>query len=161
MKTQLRLEAFYTFNERFAKIRSKRISKAVKGIAGSKTSESIDYNEVDASSGKKRKKVKHEEGNNVDVAKEQVTTTPTELSTQEGERKNTKKGSSVGGRGRGRGRGRKQKRKKKYNLELSGTSSSDDENNSDYVQEVQAGHEVRKVSFTCVIHSYQPVAYME
>nr|GEV09196.1 DNA repair protein UVH3 isoform X1 [Tanacetum cinerariifolium] len=37
-ETQLRLEAFYTFNERFAKIRSKRISKAVKGIAGSKKS---------------------------------------------------------------------------------------------------------------------------
>lgn len=34
MKTQLRLEAFYTFNERFAKIRSKRINKAVKGITG-------------------------------------------------------------------------------------------------------------------------------
>ncbi|KAL2897144.1 DNA repair protein UVH3 [Bienertia sinuspersici] len=33
-ETQLRLEAFYTFNERFAKIRSKRIQKAVKGIIG-------------------------------------------------------------------------------------------------------------------------------
>ncbi|GAB2276559.1 hypothetical protein Dimus_011279 [Dionaea muscipula] len=31
-ETQLRLEAFYTFNERFAKIRSKRIKQAVKGI---------------------------------------------------------------------------------------------------------------------------------
>lgn len=42
MKTQLRLEAFYTFNERFAKIRSKRIKKAVKGITGNQTSESLD-----------------------------------------------------------------------------------------------------------------------
>uniref|UniRef100_A0A803MVL3 XPG-I domain-containing protein n=1 Tax=Chenopodium quinoa TaxID=63459 RepID=A0A803MVL3_CHEQI len=33
-ETQLRLEAFYTFNERFAKIRSKRIKQAVKGITG-------------------------------------------------------------------------------------------------------------------------------
>ncbi|XP_020204760.1 DNA repair protein UVH3 isoform X2 [Cajanus cajan] len=33
-ETQLRLEAFYSFNERFAKIRSKRIEKAVKGITG-------------------------------------------------------------------------------------------------------------------------------
>ncbi|CAM8937534.1 unnamed protein product [Rhodiola kirilowii] len=33
-ETQLRLEAFYTFNEKFAKIRSKRIKKAVKGITG-------------------------------------------------------------------------------------------------------------------------------
>jgi hypothetical protein len=29
---QLRLEAFYTFNERFAKIRNQRIKKAIKGI---------------------------------------------------------------------------------------------------------------------------------
>ncbi|KAH7661726.1 XPG/Rad2 endonuclease protein [Dioscorea alata] len=34
-ETQLRLEAFYSFNERFAKIRSQRIKKAVKGITGS------------------------------------------------------------------------------------------------------------------------------
>ncbi|MQL76249.1 hypothetical protein Taro_008629 [Colocasia esculenta] len=34
-ETQLRLEAFYTFNEKFAKIRSQRIKKAVKGITGS------------------------------------------------------------------------------------------------------------------------------
>ncbi|KAJ3688064.1 hypothetical protein LUZ61_017228 [Rhynchospora tenuis] len=34
-ETQLRLEAFYTFNERFAKIRSQRIKKAIKGITGS------------------------------------------------------------------------------------------------------------------------------
>uniref|UniRef100_A0A7N0UPT8 DNA repair protein UVH3 n=1 Tax=Kalanchoe fedtschenkoi TaxID=63787 RepID=A0A7N0UPT8_KALFE len=33
-ETQLRLEAFYSFNEKFAKIRSKRIKKAVKGITG-------------------------------------------------------------------------------------------------------------------------------
>lgn len=36
MQTQLRLEAFYTFNERFAKIRSQRIKKAIKGITGKK-----------------------------------------------------------------------------------------------------------------------------
>lgn len=33
-ETQLRLEAFYTFNERFAKIRSQRIKKALKGMTG-------------------------------------------------------------------------------------------------------------------------------
>lgn len=38
-ETQLRLEAFYTFNERFAKIRSKRIKQAVKGITGQSSSE--------------------------------------------------------------------------------------------------------------------------
>lgn len=136
-ETQLRLEAFYTFNERFAKIRSKRISRAVKGIAGNKTSELMDY---DASSGKK---VKHEE----DVAKEKLTTRreKSELSTQEGKKKNTKEASSIGGRGRGQSVG-KRRRKKTNNL---GTSSDDDGNNSDYLQEVHAehskgGHELRK-----------------
>ncbi|KAE8707616.1 DNA-repair protein UVH3 [Hibiscus syriacus] len=41
-ETQLRMEAFYTFNERFAKIRSMRIKKAVKGITGNQSSELID-----------------------------------------------------------------------------------------------------------------------
>ncbi|XP_022989203.1 DNA repair protein UVH3 isoform X3 [Cucurbita maxima] len=41
-ETQLRLEAFYTFNERFAKIRSKRIKKAVKSITGSKSASLMD-----------------------------------------------------------------------------------------------------------------------
>ncbi|XP_004514821.1 DNA repair protein UVH3 isoform X2 [Cicer arietinum] len=40
-ETQLRLEAFYSFNERFAKIRSKRIKKAVKGITGKPPSDLI------------------------------------------------------------------------------------------------------------------------
>ncbi|XP_068485187.1 DNA repair protein UVH3 isoform X2 [Phaseolus vulgaris] len=41
-ETQLRMEAFYSFNERFAKIRSKRIKKAVKGITGKQPSDLID-----------------------------------------------------------------------------------------------------------------------
>ncbi|KAI3754749.1 hypothetical protein L1987_54539 [Smallanthus sonchifolius] len=67
-ETQLRLEAFYNFNERFAKIRSNRISKSVKGIAGSKSSELMDYNELlHPSNGNKRNKVKHEEDKNVEL----------------------------------------------------------------------------------------------
>ncbi|XP_075493935.1 DNA repair protein UVH3-like [Primulina tabacum] len=55
-ETQLRLEAFYTFNERFAKIRSKRIKKAVKGIIGNKSSELMDEEMPQQSRvGKKRK----------------------------------------------------------------------------------------------------------
>ncbi|WOL06745.1 DNA repair protein UVH3 isoform X1 [Canna indica] len=41
-ETQLRLEAFYTFNERFAKIRSQRIKQALKGITGTLSSELAD-----------------------------------------------------------------------------------------------------------------------
>ncbi|KAL0350979.1 UNVERIFIED_CONTAM: DNA repair protein UVH3 [Sesamum radiatum] len=54
-ETQLRLEAFYTFNERFAKIRSKRIKKAVKGITGPKSSDLMDDTTPQSGSGKKRK----------------------------------------------------------------------------------------------------------
>ncbi|XP_011652266.1 DNA repair protein UVH3 isoform X2 [Cucumis sativus] len=48
-ETQLRLEAFYTFNERFAKIRSKRIKKAVKSITGSRSAVLMDDAVRDAS----------------------------------------------------------------------------------------------------------------
>ncbi|RWR77112.1 XPG/Rad2 endonuclease [Cinnamomum micranthum f. kanehirae] len=55
-ETQLRLEAFYTFNERFAKIRSQRIKKAVKGITGNRASELMDHpSQVGPESRKKRK----------------------------------------------------------------------------------------------------------
>ncbi|KAM0022626.1 putative exodeoxyribonuclease I [Helianthus debilis subsp. tardiflorus] len=130
-ETQLRLEAFYTFNERFAKIRSKRISKAVKGMAGSKSSELMDYNErLSPSNGKKKKKSKREDKNDGEL---QQHTEKSELSTQEGNGKKTRKGTSVKGTGKSVGRGR---RKKKNNLELSETSS-DDENQ---LQQVQAEH---------------------
>ncbi|KAK4283406.1 hypothetical protein QN277_000358 [Acacia crassicarpa] len=52
-ETQLRLEAFYTFNERFAKIRSKRIKKAVKGITGDHPSEFTDEPAEDLSKSRK------------------------------------------------------------------------------------------------------------
>ncbi|KAJ0854621.1 putative exodeoxyribonuclease I [Helianthus annuus] len=130
-ETQLRLEAFYTFNERFAKIRSKRISKAVKGMAGSKSSELMDYNEqLSPSNGNKKKKGKREDKNDGEL---QQHTEKSELSTHEGNGKKTKKGTSVKGTGKSVGRGR---RKKKNNLELSETSS-DDENQ---LQQVQAEH---------------------
>lgn len=57
MQTQLRLEAFYTFNERFAKIRSKRIKKAVKGITGKRSVEVMNDDEQEASGSKKKRRV--------------------------------------------------------------------------------------------------------
>ncbi|XP_022739308.1 DNA repair protein UVH3 isoform X3 [Durio zibethinus] len=56
-ETQLRLEAFYTFNERFAKIRSKRIKKAVKGITGNQSSELIDDAMQQVSKSRKKRKL--------------------------------------------------------------------------------------------------------
>ncbi|KAK1410132.1 hypothetical protein QVD17_36665 [Tagetes erecta] len=132
-ETQLRLEAFYTFNERFAKIRSKRISKAVKGMAGSKSSELMDCSEqLHSSSGNKRKKVKHD----IDIhdVESQQPTEKLKSSIQEGDDKNTKKGSSVRRTGKSVGRG---KRKKKNDLELSETSSDD---GNDAVQQVHVEH---------------------
>ena len=65
MKTQLRLEAFYTFNERFAKIRSKRIKKAVKGITRNQSSELIDDAVQQVSKSRKKRRVSPvQSGNN-------------------------------------------------------------------------------------------------
>ncbi|KAF3628664.1 DNA repair protein UVH3 [Capsicum annuum] len=47
-ETQLRMEAFYSFSERFAKIRSKRIKKAVKFMTGNKSSDLMEGNVQDA-----------------------------------------------------------------------------------------------------------------
>lgn len=57
MQTQLRMEAFYSFNERFAKIRSKRIKKAIKGITG-KSFPDTDEPEQDSPSTSKTTKKK-------------------------------------------------------------------------------------------------------
>ncbi|KAG1331724.1 DNA repair protein UVH3 [Cocos nucifera] len=53
-QTQLRLEAFYTFNERFAKIRSQRIKKALKGITGTCSSDLTDDHVQEGSSSRKK-----------------------------------------------------------------------------------------------------------
>ncbi|KQK23032.1 DNA repair protein UVH3 isoform X1 [Brachypodium distachyon] len=56
-ETQLRMEAFYSFNERFAKIRSKRIKKAIKGITGKTFSETdeLDHDSPSTSEAPKKK----------------------------------------------------------------------------------------------------------
>ena len=57
VKTQLQLEAFYSFNERFAKIRSNSIKKAVKGITGKKSLDLMDDSAQDASKSRKKRRV--------------------------------------------------------------------------------------------------------
>ncbi|CAH9092387.1 unnamed protein product [Cuscuta epithymum] len=67
-ETQLRLEAFYAFNERFAKIRSTRIKKAVKGMTCSQSLELMDDTADDTPARKRKQKVKpndDEKGNNL------------------------------------------------------------------------------------------------
>ncbi|KAK3033566.1 hypothetical protein RJ639_032414 [Escallonia herrerae] len=135
-ETQLRLEAFYTFNERFAKIRSKRIKKAVKGIAGNKSSELMDDSVQDVSESKKKRKVNPNEawkgqsdkvlrkmqvgdaGDEINAAEKRAAKHLRKRKTK-GEltenvdpliqgvgRRNISKGLSVGRRGTERGRGR-------------------------------------------------------
>lgn len=135
VKTQLRLEAFYTFNERFAKIRSKRIKKAVKGITGKTSLESMDDAVQEVSKSKtKRKSRSDESGDDQSEKLPQETeeslvgrqwkntkkSTPKQSRKQKiprdglvseslvlsEERQDTNRKSSVNGKSRGRGRGR-------------------------------------------------------
>ncbi|KAI5430693.1 DNA repair protein uvh3, variant 2 [Lathyrus oleraceus] len=71
--TQLRLEAFYSFNEKFAKIRSKRINKALKGITGKPPSEGAEEEEGLAGRKKSKRKESMERKNDRDVVAKQHT----------------------------------------------------------------------------------------
>ncbi|KAM5581598.1 DNA repair protein UVH3 [Rosa sericea] len=120
-ETQLRLEAFYTFNERFAKIRSKRIKKAVKGITGDQPSELMNAASQEGSNSRKKRSVSTDEAGVDNSDKSLVGTEKTTVRNQSNSKgKSTRKQSSkrqtaeggqtnrksvANGRGRGRGRG--------------------------------------------------------
>ncbi|MED6199328.1 hypothetical protein PIB30_074944 [Stylosanthes scabra] len=142
-ETQLRLEAFYSFNERFAKIRSKRITKAVRGITGKQPSELKDDGDKNFENLKgtkesleslKKPKVKQSRKRKIDgdtlgkaMSKRETTTDgPSSASVMSGEENlhpstQTKKDqcdsnaliSNRSGRGRGRGRGLALKKERK------------------------------------------------
>ncbi|RZC79754.1 hypothetical protein C5167_042331 [Papaver somniferum] len=115
-ETQLRLEAFYTFNERFAKIRSKRIKKAVKGISGNRSSELIEElppEAADASYSVPGTKTKTAEKSNSKKSRKRNEIEPMPSVVENFDtpipnvsRDSTKKESSGNARGRGRGRGK-------------------------------------------------------
>ncbi|KAF3444686.1 hypothetical protein FNV43_RR14379 [Rhamnella rubrinervis] len=134
-ETQLRLEAFYTFNERFAKIRSKRINKAVKGITGKRSSELTDEAVQGVSKGRKKRRSRSGEPGDEEKEKQlegteeivftcqsnngnKATPKQSRKRKKSGEgvssepavlskgRQSTEKQSHVKGRERGRGRGR-------------------------------------------------------
>ncbi|CAH8267010.1 unnamed protein product [Arabidopsis lyrata] len=121
-ETQLRMEAFYSFNERFAKIRSKRINKAVKGIGGGLSSEVADSTLQEGPRKRNKKRVApHETEDNTTSDKD----SPKANEKVKNKRKRLEKPSSSRGRGRAqkRGRGRVQKDL----LELSDGTSDDDD----------------------------------
>lgn len=175
LKTQLRLEAFYSFNERFAKIRSKRIKKAVKGITGNQYSDMMD-DPVEEVSKSRTGNISGKSGDNEPQthAKRTARTAPgnkssfLEKSKPKRSRKRTAeqpvfpeventeatvrqcsdRGFLRNGKGRGRGRGRG---RGKANLcfEQSDSSSCDVDSGHDehevHVDESRGPHELRKV----------------
>lgn len=168
MKTQLRLEAFYTFNERFAKVRSKRIKKAVKGITGNQSTELLDGSVQPVSKARKRRRVspiqpganrseKVLRGTDNDVARKDSISINTLSHKQSGEGEVNAKltpsregkaravGRGVGGGSSGnrnRGRGRRQQvgrgRRKGSPVFYSAKSSSSDGDSSNNEQQVHA-----------------------
>lgn len=121
-ETQLRMEAFYSFNERFAKIRSKRIQKAIKGITGKTFSETDELNQDSPSTSDAPKKKEAGSSRAKPRGKRNTSAEPRNMGSQEDDkigdpnsfadadelakeqRSASKKTASPSGRSRGRGR---------------------------------------------------------
>ncbi|CAI8612318.1 unnamed protein product [Vicia faba] len=151
--TQLRLEAFYSFNEKFAKIRSKRINKALKGITGKPPSDGTEEEEGLASVKKSKRKETMERKNDRDIVAKQhtkkkkindvSTSTPgasmveklqpcMQTEEQQHDGKELARNKSDSRRGRGKGVGVKRSREKKgryFQSEAETSSSSSDNEN--------------------------------
>ncbi|XP_058736764.1 DNA repair protein UVH3 isoform X2 [Vicia villosa] len=158
--TQLRLEAFYSFNEKFAKIRSKRINKALKGITSKPPSEGTDEEEGLADRKKSKTKELLERKKDGDIVAKKHTrkkkingvssSAPgaskveklqpcmqTEEEQHDG--KELARNKSGSRRGRGRGVGVKRSRENKgrcFQSEAETSSSSSDDENHDPVVKV-------------------------
>ncbi|RID59977.1 hypothetical protein BRARA_F03166 [Brassica rapa] len=137
-ETQLRMEAFYSFSERFAKIRSKRIKKAVKGIGGGLSSEVVDHNlQEGPRKGNKKRLSPHETEDN--ISEKDLSKTDEK---EKNKRKRSEKPSSSRSRGRAQNRGRGRGRK---NLipELSDGSSDGEGDDNDNEVGLQAPNEAK------------------
>ncbi|XP_058188296.1 DNA repair protein UVH3 isoform X2 [Rhododendron vialii] len=156
-ETQLRLEAFYTFNERFAKIRSKRINKAVKGITGKtsveesrddKSGKSVTGTEdcitrdesnsthksaVKLSKKRKNKESEPSEARNIDPVMQ-----------TEG-RKNTRQKLTARGRGRGRGSERRQANGRGRRIKSSWLEDGENSSDSDCISENEKEKQDKKL----------------
>ncbi|KAM7509106.1 hypothetical protein LguiA_019559 [Lonicera macranthoides] len=157
-ETQLRLEAFYTFNERFAKIRSKRIKKAVKGITGNKSLELMDDSVQDDSKSRKKAKVSQIAAGNdlpgeqsitaeAGVGKEETNSTEKSASKQSRKRRNCfpsevgnsespikavgRQNTNKGSIGKGRGRARGQSVRRGRMKQNSGFENADTSNSDE------------------------------
>ncbi|KAL1193371.1 DNA repair protein UVH3 [Cardamine amara subsp. amara] len=134
-ETQLRMEAFYSFSERFAKIRSKRIKKAVKGIGGGLSSEVADDTPLEGPSNQNKKRLAPNATEDNTSDKDSPKADKLEKSKRNRKEKSSSRSSEGSKRGRGRGRAQKQGRgrgrgrsQENLLLELSdGTSNEDDD----------------------------------
>lgn len=168
IQTQLRLEAFYTFNERFAKIRSKRIEKAVKGITGSKSSAATDEtSQKSTKRGKKRKtKPQEDEGNQLEadstavdgVATSNQDNTSNKPSSEPLKKGETRKKNSrrVTGKSSGRGRGRGQRSGRRGKKAVTTAASYDVDTSSENDEEMQfqtseEAPQLRRVCHLCFV----------
>ncbi|KAL3624214.1 hypothetical protein CASFOL_033030 [Castilleja foliolosa] len=117
-ETQLRLEAFYTFNERFAKIRSKRITKAVKQITKHNSSDLMDESAPQQpTSGIKRK---------AKTSKDKADQTGMGTNNNETNER-PKRGRTSRGRGRGQSSGRGKKKNNSSRADTKSDGSESDE----------------------------------
>ncbi|GFQ04377.1 DNA repair protein uvh3 [Phtheirospermum japonicum] len=138
-ETQLRLEAFYTFNERFAKIRSKRITKAVKQITKHKSSDLMDEAALQQPGSGKKRKAKSSK----DEADQSGVGTNNNETTERPKRGRTKSR----GRGRGQTSGRGKKKTNSSRADTENSSESDEEMQLDELEEsrrVRRSGRVRK-----------------
>ncbi|MCO5592320.1 hypothetical protein L7F22_046321 [Adiantum nelumboides] len=143
-ETQLRLEAFYSFNQRFAKIRSKRIQKAVTRGTGRLSSELVDFPKADdfeeASPIKGEANDSNVESDNKLTPSMKAAKRKRDLGSKERKMKASQvekvtQGVAVRGRGRGRGgkstRGRAKASKRSDSRPSAEASSSDGSSSND------------------------------
>eukprot|EP01018_Ginkgo_biloba_P014778 Gb_23486 [translate_table: standard] len=173
-ETQLRLEAFYSFNERFAKIRSRRIQKAVTGITGQRSSEVMDLSPHLMSTPQKKSRKNKENGGvsgpildggsntlvdvENEILKSEVQGVPGKedkkqgrqlgvgLNVVEPEHRTLKTPTRGRGKGRGRGRGGKASAGKGHGKRAQLSSSADDSGSEQENEASQQGQLKRKVS---------------
>eukprot|EP00252_Welwitschia_mirabilis_P021245 TRINITY_DN5382_c0_g1_i1.p1 TRINITY_DN5382_c0_g1~~TRINITY_DN5382_c0_g1_i1.p1 ORF type:complete len:1520 (-),score=430.47 TRINITY_DN5382_c0_g1_i1:9-4568(-) len=144
-ETQLRLESFYTFSERFAKIRSRRIQKAVTGITGRRSSELMDLPpHLRLTTEKKTRKTKKNNSSKTAEPEQPLDPMGGKFSNKDGENENndlygkqnagiqrktynqpTQRGQGRGRESRGRGRGKAGCRKIKATSEVSDSEMGD------------------------------------
>lgn len=177
MQTQLRMEAFYSFNERFAKIRSKRIQKAIKGITGKTFSETDELNQDSPSTSDAPKKKEAGSSRAKPRGERNTSAEPRNMGSQEDDkigdpnsfadadelakeqRSASKKTASPSGRSRGRGRKKMNVRhettidEEDLEVQMSNLSADEDshkKHTDKYKSEVMTVRRVSSSPFACL-----------